>query len=512
MQNIVKCKRKGKGALFRPENIIALRRNVSPLLAEALLRLEKRSDVPLYLVGGTVRDCLLGRRSCDIDVAAPCSASVLATMLRAELGGGTFVDLSGPNDEAVRLIWRSEQVDFATFRDGVLTLEDDLRRRDFTVNAMAVPLSALAANGEQPWVVDPTGGLADLRKGRIQHCPGAFAADPLRMLRGYRLSATLGFRLVQNTRAEVNKYASRIGDTAAERIGYELKMMFSSPRTALCMQAMHEDGLLAFLLPELYAGAGVEQPEFHHLDVFGHSFLALGMMEEILAEPQRFFPGRKEEIVEYLRKENALFCLKWAALMHDIGKPVTEDRQLGKNGRVTFYRHDEEGVKIFREFAERSRWSKADMERTGGLIGMHMHPFHLCNVAREGKISRRAALKICRRAGKDLPGLFLLAMADSMASRGEKKPERMEEELRVLFDCVQKTYDDYIKPVLFGTPLLTGKDLIREFALVPGPLFRVLLDELEAVRVDGEVTDRQSALHYIADYLKTLAENRSVTS
>ncbi len=491
---------------------MTMRRNISPQLVEALLRLEKRIDVPLYLVGGTVRDCLLGRRSCDIDVAAPFSASVLAIMLQAELAGGTVVDLSGPDDEAFRLVWRSEQIDFATFRGGVSTIEEDLQRRDFTVNAMAIALSALSASGNETCVIDPTGGLADLRDGRIHHCPGAFAADPLRMLRGYRLSATLGFGLTEKTRTAVNTYASRITDAAMERIGYELRMIFASPRTSQCLQAMHEDGLLAILLPELYAGAGLEQPEFHHLDVFGHSFLALRMMEEILAEPQQFYPGRKEEITEYLRQDNALPCLKWAALMHDIGKPVTEERQSGKNGRVTFYRHDEEGVRIFREFAERSRWRKVDMERTGALIGMHMHPFHLCNVARAGKITRRAALKICRRAGKDLPGLFLLAMADSLASRGEKKPERMEEELRVLFDFVQKIYDDHIKPVLFGTPLLTGKDLIGEFALAPGPLFRILLDELEAVRVEGEVTDRQSALDYIAAYLKTLAENRSATS
>jgi poly(A) polymerase len=495
-----------------PDNLQELLGNASPQVGQALLRLADKSDVPLYLVGGMVRDWLLGRGSCDLDIAASCSAGDLAKRFCAELGGGTIVDLSGPDDEAVRVVWRHEQVDFATFRAGTASIDEDLQRRDFTVNAMALPLAALANEGRAARLLDPTTGLTDLRAGRIRHCPGAFIADPLRMLRGYRLCATLGFHLVDKTRAEVRKHATRIGDAAAERIGYELRMIFASPRTASTLQSMHEDGLLVCLLPELYQGAGVEQPEFHHLDVLGHSFLALRMMEEILADPQQFFPSRMGEIAQYLRQENALSCLKWAALMHDVGKPATRDKQPGNSGRVTFYRHDEEGCRIFREFAERSRWSKADVERTGGLIAMHMHPFHLCNVAREGKITRRAALKLCRRAGTDLPGLFLLAMADSLASRGQKKPERMEEELRELFDSVQKMYVDHIQPVLFGPRLLTGKDLVKEFALVPGPLFATLLDEIEIARVDGDVTDRRTALAFVAAYLKTLAANSPSSS
>ncbi len=495
-----------------PDNLRELRGNASPQVVHALLRIADRTDAALYLVGGTVRDWLLGRTACDIDIAAPCSAGVLAKQLLVELGGGTLVDLSGPEDEAVRVVWRNESVDFATFRAGATIIEEDLQRRDFTVNAMAVPLAALWSDGEPSCFLDPTGGLADLRDGRIRHCPGAFVADPLRMLRGYRLSATLGFCLVDKTREEVRKHAARITDSAAERIGYELRMIFNSPRAALVLQAMDEDGLLALLLPELYQCAGVEQPEFHHLDVLGHSFLALSTMEEILAEPQRFYPSRIEEISKYLQQEHALPCLKWAALLHDIGKSATRDVQAGNNGRVTFYRHDEKGVQIFREFAEGSRWSKADIERTGGLIAMHMHPFHLCNVSREGKITRRAALNLCRRAGPDLPGLFLLAMADSMASLGEKKPEHMEEELVELFDSVQKVYDDHIQPVLFGPRLLTGKDLIKEFALVPGPLFATLLEELEVARVEGKVTDRQTALAFVAAYLQTLTVNHPTSS
>lgn len=480
-------------------------RDILPLaMMQALFRVAEKAGVELYLVGGTVRDWLLRRVAGDIDIAASCSASLLANLLRVELGGGAIIDLSGPEDEAARVVWCHQQVDFATFRSDSRTVEEDLRLRDFTINAMALPLAALLAGGE-PSVIDPTGGLIDLQAKNIRHCPGAFAADPLRMLRCYRLAAVLGFQIDTSTRVEVRRYAPRINAAAMERIGYELQRIFASSRTAPTLQCMHEDGLLEWLLPELYQGAGVLQPEFHHLDVFAHSFLACRLMEEILAEPQRWYPQCRAEIDAYLRLENTVASLKWAALLHDIGKPATREQQSGDNGRVTFYRHDEVGMDLFREFAERNRWSRADTNRVGGLIAMHMHPFHLCNVGREGKISRKAALKLCRRAGKDLPGLFLLAMADSLAGCGEKKPQRMEEELRELYVLVQKIYDEYIAPVLCGPRLLTGRDLINEFALQPGPLFSKLLEELEGARVEGEVQDKPAAIDFIAARLRDLA-------
>lgn len=473
-----------------------IRGNLPAGISDALRRVAERSGVRLFVVGGTVRDSLLGRVTHDIDIAAAGPVLPLARLLREELGGGALVDLSGPDDEVTRVVWQGEQVDFSTFRAGVATIEEDLRLRDFTINALAVPL----VDGESAELLDPAGGLADLQAKLISHCPGAFTADPVRMLRGFRLAATLGFRIEAETTEEIRKNARLIAGVAAERIGYEMRLIFASRRTWETLTAMDRVGLLPLLLPELYRGAGVDQPEFHHLDVLGHSFLALRKMEGLIAQPGRFF-AEESGVAEYLEQGNNIVCLKWAALMHDIGKPATRDIRAEENGRVTFYRHDEVGRNIFQGFAERCRWSKADTERTGGLIAMHMHPFHLYNSQREGRISRRAALKLCHRAGDDLPGLFLLAMADSLASRGEKKPERMEEELIILFDTVRKIYKEYIEPVLRGPRLISGKDLIETFGLAPGPLFAEILAELEVARIEGAVADRQSALRWVGDYL-----------
>jgi poly(A) polymerase len=485
------------------ENVTKCCKSYPAELLEALLRTAEKNGVRMYLVGGTVRDCLLDRDFHDLDLAVSGQVVSCAKYLQRELGGGTLVDLSGPDDEAVRLVWRGEQVDLAAFRAGATTIEEDLRLRDFTVNAMAVPLSQVQtkATASNSSLLDPTGGLEDLRQGRVRHCPGAFAADPVRMLRGYRMCAGLGFHLDQQTRAAIARDASLIEHIAAERISYELQLIFDSPRTTETLRDMAETGLLRRLLPELYQGEGVEQPEFHHLDVLEHCFLALQMMETIIAEPERFFPGHGEKISGYLQEERVVRCLKWAALLHDVGKPVTKEIRADKDDRVTFYGHDEVGRELFLQFADRSKWSKADAQLVGSLIAMHMHPFHLCNVQREDPVSKRAALKLCRRAEKSLIGLFLLAMADSLAGQGEKKPARMEEELLALFATVDRMYDETIAPVLHGPRLLTGKDLIGEFQLTPGPLFAEILNELEAARVEGKVVDRTTALAWVGKYL-----------
>ena len=483
-------------------NITKFLKSYPAELLEALLRTAGKDDLQMYLVGGTVRDLLLGRVSHDLDFAVSGRALAVAKLLQRELGGGSLVDLSGPDDEAIRLVWQGEQVDLSTFRAGAGSIDEDLHLRDFTINAMAVPL--LVVNEEvlpSETLLDPTGGLADLREGRVRHCPGAFVADPVRLLRGYRLCATLGFFLTEQTKEAIRKHAPLIVNVAAERICYELKIIFNSARTTETLRGMGETGLLRPILPELYQGEGVDQPEFHHLDVFDHCFLALQKMETIIAAPDHFFPGHGEKITDYLQDEKVVRCLKWAALLHDIGKPATKEIRADKGDRVTFYRHDEVGKELFDQFADRLKWSKSDAELVGNLISMHMHPFHLCNVQREDRVSKRAVLKLCRRADKALIGLFLLAMSDSLASLGEKKPERMEEELVVLFNTVQKMYDENIAPVLQGPRLLTGKDLIDRWQLAPGPLFSEILNELETARVEGEVVDKETAVNWVNGFL-----------
>lgn len=474
-------------------------------LLQALQKISEKDNISIYLVGGTVRDWLLGNPSQDLDFAVPGQALHCAKLLQTELGGGTLVDLSGPDDEAVRLVWKGKQLDFSSFRAGSTSIEEDLRLRDFTVNAMAVDFKDVVVQQSSWNLIDPLGGCLDLQQGLIRYCHGAFVADPVRMLRGYRLSAGLGFQITAETKEAIGEHAPLIANVAAERITYEFQRIFESPRTTETLRDMEKTGLLQQLVPELFRGKGVEQPEFHHLDVMDHCFLALEKMEEIIALPDQYFPGNGEKISTYLEKDASrriLRALKWAALLHDIGKPLTKEIRADKGGRATFYRHDEVGRRLFENFADRSKWGGQEKGMVADLIAMHMHPFHLCNVQRTQEISKRAALKLCQRADNMLTGLFLLAMSDSLASRGEKKPEKMEEELQLLFRRVSSIYNENIAPILQGPRLLTGKNLIDEFQLQPGPIFSLILGELEVARVEGEVVDRKSARAWVKDFLQ----------
>jgi len=150
------------------------------------------------------------------------------------------------------------------------------------------------------------------------------------------------------------------------------------------------------------------------------------------------------------------------------------------------------------------RWGNENGERVAGLIAMHMQPFHLCNVRRDGPLSRKACLHLSKKAGDDLIGLFLLAMADSLAGKGEKKPPGLEAELSGLLAEVLEIHAQYIQPALQGPRLLSGGDLIASFSLPPGPLFASILDALELARVEGEVTSREEALRWVQQYLSDM--------
>lgn len=473
-------------------------------LMGALLKVAGKRATQLYVVGGTVRDWLLGRIPHDLDLTVPREAEGFCRDLIGELGGGTFVRLGTPGEEAGRVVWRGLDVDISAFRGSAEQLVEDLGLRDFSINSLAVDLAALMGDRDVDLIdaIDPMGGLHDLECGVLRHCPGAFTADPLRLLRAYRFMATLGFALDGATQQAINEDAEKIVRVAAERVRYELDLIMRTEHSAEVLWQMHEAGLLHHILPELYAGRGVEQPDFHHLDVFHHSFQALRELEQLLGAAKSVYPESAEDIAAYLAGNHVRGCLKWAALLHDIGKPATVGQAAGDGGRVTFYGHDAIGRKLFDGIARRLKWSNEERERTGSLIAMHMHPFHLCNVRREQGLSIRAAMKLCRRAGENLPGLFLLAMSDSLASRGELKPEKMEDELVELYREVAAIDAEHIRPALCGPPLLGGRDLIDHCGLEPGPIFSIILKELQALQIEGEVTTREEALAWVNGYQK----------
>ena len=447
----------------------------------------------------------MGRDSKDLDVTVPQDGFGWAAALARKLEG-TFVPMDEEEDVA-RVVWQGVCIDFSSFREGAVTIEEDLSKRDFTINSLAVPFPAqvLTAwdSAEILEILDPAGGQRDLQNKIIRSTSSAvFMSDPLRLLRAFRFMATFGFTIEPITERQIEKYCHLLYLVAEERIALELDTIMASVDSIKTIKAMHENGVLQELVPELYQGVGVAQPSSHHLDVFEHGIAALRQMENVQKEPEKYFPGYGGSLLEYLHGNRRKILLKWAALFHDLGKPKTHMIREDRGGRITFYNHDKEGARVFDIIADRFKWGKEDRDFVSQFISVHMWPFHLNNARKKTGLSPKAYLRLIKAVGEEFRGLFILAMADSLSGRGTGKPPTMEEDIASLYQEVEAAYCRTIQPVL-AKRLLTGKDLIEIFGLKPGPEFREIFDNLEKVQVEGEVQDREQALDWVKNYLKS---------
>jgi poly(A) polymerase len=473
-----------KDNIFQGVGNLAGRRSLQVLGELAAAR-----GLQVYLVGGTVRELALGRQSPDVDLAVSARTLDLARDLAAALGG-TFV-LLDEAERTARVVWREKILDLAEFR--APTLEEDLRARDFTINALALELEAVL--GHQPLaLIDPWGGVGDLAQGLIRVVrPQNFQEDPLRLLRAYRFAATHGFRLTPETAAAIPAYLPEFARVAGERVRQELFVLLAAPRSAAVLGEMEQTGLLTQIFPECLDMKGVEQNGFHHLDVFRHSLLTAAYVEEVLAAPQNYFGELAGEVAPYLRPPSQAVLLKLAALFHDVGKPQVQGRRTDPD-RYTFYYHERVGMEIFTRAALRLRFSQAETKTVTRLISLHMRPFLLLPAFREGELTPRALGRLVRAARPDLPGLFILAMADSLAGQGPQKPADAEAVLADLADAAHRFLKERIEPQERQPRLISGHDLIKVLGLEPGPRFREILTAVEEAQWEGTIHSRQEAL------------------
>lgn len=465
-------------------------------LLQAISTLAHHYQVDVFVVGGTVRDWLSGKDAKDLDLAVSRHALDFARDLAADISG-TFVLLDDV-EQTARVIWGDVVVDVTVFRSGVTRIQDDLVKRDFTINGLAIPFepnSPSLLDFEK--VIDPSCGLADLEHKIIRvFSAESFVDDPLRLLRAFRFFAETGFEIEPDTWRLITEYHGLISRVSVERIIHELDCIMASPRAYQAMLLLHTSGLLFVLFPELKQGEGVDQPASHHLDVFGHNMAALEWMEKIIHEPARFFPHHAETMGTYLVMGKRKIRLKWAALFHDLGKPAA--CKIIKE-RITFYNHDRVGAEIIEKLAKRIHWSREQTEQVSRLVSLHMWPFHLSNIKRKRSVTPKACLKLYKASAGELPGLFLLTMADSLAGQGSGKPPDMEQELAELFGQVVEVCEKKVKPVLAGPPLLTGQDLIG-LGLVPGPLFKEIFSGLEMAQVAGEVEGKEQGVAWVREF------------
>lgn len=455
------------------------------------------------MAGGPVRDWFLGREVLDLDLVVPDGAINLARHF-AQITTGHFVMLD-EKEKVARVVCKDLVLDFSQYRYAASNIEEDLCQRDFTINAMALPLSSaipflnnhlqLTTCNSQPTVIDPTGGLTDLDNQIIRAISQKnLESDPLRLLRACRFRSQLDFEIEQQTWDYIRDLSRSVDSVAPERVSHELRLIMNSERAGRTLHEMVEVGLLQALIHEITPMEGMAQPGYHHLDVLGHSLAAVEAMEDLIVDPcSKFFPcgHMKHWIAE---NSSRISDLKWAALLHDVGKPSCKGE---KQGRPTFYRHDHKGSDMVLKIGRRLRWPKKETIFVAKMVKLHMRAFHLLKDLRQGGPTKRAMRRLLMETGADYPAFFLLSMADSMSGCGPLKPLELDTELAGLWKKVHFFYQERLKPVKTKPRLLTGHDLQRIFGLSPGPFIGKTLDALEQAQVEGEVGTRDEAVSWL---------------
>jgi len=447
-----------------------------------------------WLVGGVVRDALLDRPLEDLDVAVDGDPRAVARRVAKALGGPAFA-LSEAFGAWRALDGRRRfHVDVSALQG--TTIEEDLGRRDFTVNAMAVPV----AGGD---VVDPHDGRADLDAGVLRVVsPRSYHDDPLRPLRLVRLAAELDLKPEPDTRRLTAEAAGRLSEPAPERTFAELRRLVVSDGALRGLELANQLGVLAAVLPELTELGGIEQSPFHHLDVLDHTLEVLRQLMAIESDPAEVFGELAPEVAAVLGEPLADGltrggALRLGALFHDVGKPATRGER--EDGRVTFVGHDRVGEDIVGRVFSRLRTSDRLRSFVGRLTREHLR---LGFLVHERPLPQRALHDYLRRCQPVEVEVTVLSCADRMATAGAGQEEWIARHLelaREVMAAALRWRDE-------GPPRapLPGDELARELEMPPGPELGALLAELESAVYAGEVSTREEAVAYA----RRLRQNR----
>ena len=440
-----------------------------------------------YAVGGYVRDYYLHRSSSDIDVVVVGSGVDVAETLAKELGGAKVAVYKTYGTAMVR--WRDTEVEFVGARKESYrresrnpivepgTLEDDQRRRDFTINAMAWCL-----NGDRfGKLVDPFGGMEDLEDCIIRtpcEPDKTFSDDPLRMMRAVRFASQLGFDIDDETFDGICRQAERINIITKERIAVELNKILASPVPSIGLALMHTSGLLKYVLPELERMSGVERRGKHaHKDNFEHTM----------------------KVLDNLAKRSDDLWLRWAALLHDIGKPTTKayDPRMG----WTFHQHEAVGSKMIPQLFRRLRLPLNEpMRFVQKMVFLHMRPI----VLSEDLVTDSAVRRLLFEAGDDVEKLMLLCEADITSGIDSKVRQYLKN-----FELVREKMRDLEERdrVRNFQPPITGDIIMKTYELPPSSVVGEIKEVIKNAILDGVIPNDYDAAYRL---MEEEAERRGI--
>jgi poly(A) polymerase len=443
----------------------------------------------LYLVGGILRDLLIHRRkdNPDFDLCVK-SGSLRFGKLLSDKIKAAFVVLDKQHG-ACRIIKRSGDkiftFDLTDFR--AKPIEEDLKHRDFTINALAIELGDIFTKADlTDKLIDPLSGKADLKKKIIRLAARqSFVEDPLRILRAFSFSSILGFKLHTDLvkSARVNK--RKLAKVSAERVRDELFKVFDTPLSYQALSDWNKLKIIDVILPEIKPMRGIGQGPYHHLDVWQHTLETVKQLELVFSKL-----GKKEDIRAYLNQvisggRRRLALLKLAALLHDVGKPKAL-RHIKK--KIIFHGHERVGLGMTRLISRRLKLSNEECYSLERIVLWHLRPGYLADCR---ALTQKARFRYFRDTGSDALAVLLLSLADQRATKGPLTTalSRINHEKTVAKLITQLFKKQAKKP----TPFLNGHDIMRRFSLGSSPLVGKVLSELEELQAIGRIRTKEQA-------------------
>jgi len=468
----------------------------------------------IYLVGGAVRDAFLDITSRDLDFVLKKDTLSTARKVANALGGAYYT--MDEDFEVGRVVLVDDAdtrqvMDFASMQGE--TLEQDLRNRDFTVNAFALALNDLTT------VIDPLGGVDDLLQKRLRACsPLSFLNDPVRVLRAVRMSSSYNLAILPETRALVSPAVGLIGQVSAERLRDEFLKVLDAPKPDTSLRVMDLFGILEKIIPEVIEMKGVTQSAPHIYDVWEHSLHTVQAMDQVLTLLDEgyvhdnelggdLFSGMLSQCLGRFRKQISTHLntdlvpdrpyrpiLFLAALCHDFTKP--RHRTVEESGRIRFIGHESSGAEQITERGNALRLSKAEIQRLSRILQGHMRPWQLAKEANPP--TRKAVYRFWRDNGPAGVDIVLVALADLLGIYGHTLPQEILQRQLDVDRLLLETYwesPEQIDPNLF----LDGTQIMAMFDLQPGPKIGELLEALREAQAIGEVQSQEQAVHFISE-------------
>jgi len=464
---------------------------------QELRKIAGKKKIKIFLVGGFLRDCLLGRESFDLDFAVEADAITLARTFSKRIKGAfVMLDEGHACARVVKKIkGQIHTYDFAQFR--AKTLKGDLSHRDFTINALALDMLAMPDDQEiDHHLIDQKASRKDIKAKRIRMVSSkAVQEDPLRLLRAFSLRAQLGFRIESETLRQIKKDVRLIRKSAEERILEEMFKILRSNRAGDVLKAMARVGLLEEVIPQVKIMFGIKQGAYHHLAVWPHSLESVVQLERLIKEFQS-----QPEVSAYLGHEFAgrrprYALMKLAAVLHDVGKPESMKKE---PGRLSFHGHERVGRNIVRSVALQMKLSTKERHAMEDMVLWHLRPGYLSNFQRPTK---KAFFRYFRDTKDEAVSTALLSLADQRSTRGSMTTEKDQRHHEKICRELVERYFEKKKQKPF-VRLINGTDLIKTLKLKPSPLFKVILDKVEENQVLEKLRTKKEALRLAKDLAK----------